>query len=119
MWSVARCDLGLSDEQFWRLTPRLWAALVARYEEQQDRDDWRCGQIAAIIANSNRNAKTRPQPFSVEEFMLRKSSRGPGARKSSPESMLTFLKQFASAHNAALADAHVPEQKPKRKSKRG
>ena len=41
-------------------------------------DEWlRTATVASIIANANRNAKVRPQPFRVEDFMPHVESPSP------------------------------------------
>lgn len=35
----------------------------------EERDDLRAGIIASVIANSNRNPKKRPRPFTPGDFM--------------------------------------------------
>ena len=61
-WSTARFHLGLSDEEFWRLTPRKLRLLRDRYEEQQARDEHSAGVIAAAIYNVMGRAETTLEP---------------------------------------------------------
>lgn len=35
LWAVARYDLGISEQEFWALTPRQFNLLVERHEEAQ------------------------------------------------------------------------------------
>ena len=59
LWSVGRYDLLLSEQEFWRLTPRLLYGLMKRWELEQERRDFRAGMIASTIANSSRVAFRR------------------------------------------------------------
>lgn len=43
MWSVARFDLGLAEPEFWRLTPRQYVALLARWERREEMANARAG----------------------------------------------------------------------------
>ena len=51
MWAVGRYDLGLTEEEFWGLTPRQYRALLDRHEEAQEWQDYRAGVIAATVVN--------------------------------------------------------------------
>jgi hypothetical protein len=48
IWSTARYDLGLTDEQFWRLTPRQYSYLLKRHRQKSEHEEL----LAAIIARS-------------------------------------------------------------------
>jgi hypothetical protein len=65
---VARIDLGLSDDEFWRLVPRQYAALLKRRREVNRRADLRAGIVAAVIANAHRGKDS--QPFRPKDFMV-------------------------------------------------
>ena len=60
--------LGWSPEQFWSCSlPELLAAWRG-YQEREQRDDFRAGMIIAMIANANRDAQKKPEPFAPEDF---------------------------------------------------
>lgn len=65
MWSFARQTLGLDSEEFWGLTPREFAALTERYQEQQELLNYRAGIAPAAVYNVNRSKRTDPliDPF--------------------------------------------------------
>jgi hypothetical protein len=68
--------LGLTDRQFYRLTPRQLHLLLDRHREQVDHQELLTGIIAAAVYNSSMN---RPkQPLSPKHFM-------PGYRRQRPE----------------------------------
>ncbi len=67
---MARIDLGLSENEFWELTPRQYRALLDRQRENRDwaeqRADMRAGVIAAAMFNSQGGIKgkaVRPDTF--------------------------------------------------------
>ena len=69
MWSFGRFVLGLTDKQFWHLTLAQFNALAKRYLGAEERQDWRAGQICAVIANVNRDPKKRTQAYEAKDFM--------------------------------------------------
>jgi hypothetical protein len=48
---MALYDFGLTEEQFWRLTPAQFGALSKRKDEENRHNDWRFGMIVSTIAN--------------------------------------------------------------------
>lgn len=60
--------MGLSDEDFWRLTPREFNALARAREAEQRNWDARFGLLAAILANAHRDPKKRAAPFEPKDF---------------------------------------------------
>lgn len=80
-------DLGLSDEQFWRSTPRVLSAVADRVR-QQDRDAWRrSAMVCAVIANANRDPKRRRKPYTEADFIGRDDGAKP-KKKKSPDELL-------------------------------
>lgn len=65
---MARFDLGLSDAEFWSMHPARYVALVRRWDWQQRRADARAAQVAATIANVNRDPEARPEPYELDDF---------------------------------------------------
>ncbi len=55
LWVLGRVDLGLSEEEFWRSSPRAVQLLMDRklelVEGEQMLDDLRFGKVLALIAN--------------------------------------------------------------------
>lgn len=79
-------DLGLSDEQFWRSTPRVLNALADRVG-RRDRDAWRrSAMVCAVIANANRDPKKRRKAYTESDFIGHDDSAKP--KKKSPEELL-------------------------------
>jgi len=60
-----RYDLGLGDEEFWRLTPRQYSALVERLEEQKRWESWQTGLICSTLANifAKKGHRLKPEDF--------------------------------------------------------
>jgi hypothetical protein len=61
MWSTAQIELGLSAAEFWQLTPRQFAALLARKREQLEYHELLMGVLAATIANYSFGAPKKPR----------------------------------------------------------
>ncbi len=61
-------DFGLSDEQFWKLTPAKFSALSGRHEHANRQSDLRAGFIGSVIANVNRDEAKKPDPYTAEDF---------------------------------------------------
>jgi hypothetical protein len=105
MWAVALYDLGRSEAEFWRWTPRQFFRLVRRHEEAQRRQDFRAGIIVATMANLHAPRKGNPwQPW---EFMPGLPQ--PVTREQTPEEQAAALLLLAAAFGAK--DERTPEQK--------
>jgi hypothetical protein len=51
-WSNARVYLGLTSEDFFRLTPRQYHLLMARYRDRREHEEFRLELIAGIISHT-------------------------------------------------------------------
>lgn len=60
--------LGLSNREFWSLTPREFNALVRQYEGAQRNWDARFGLLAALVANAHRDPKKKAAAFEPKDF---------------------------------------------------
>jgi hypothetical protein len=60
LWAIARYDLGLSGHEFGRLSYRTLDALLARLNTHREMEDFRFGQVCAIVANGLLPRKGRP-----------------------------------------------------------
>lgn len=58
----------MADEEFWRLTPRQFKALTDRLDESRQREDFRFGVLASVVANVNRDPKVRAEPWDPADF---------------------------------------------------
>jgi hypothetical protein len=86
--------LGLSDEQFWHLQPRQWAALLRAWQLEQKRLDARGALVCAVIANCNR---TKDSPiWGVKDFMPGEPEQE--APRRSPEEMLQTVMMLNAMH---------------------
>ena len=81
LWAIGRFDLGLSEQEFWRLTLRELAALLKRWRFDQERADWRAGMVASVIANIHRDRKRRSKPFTPQDFMPHQRRKKSGLQK--------------------------------------
>lgn len=71
MWSIARYDLGLSDVEFYSLTPRQFDALVKRRERDVVTTEFLFAQLTAAVVNFStcRPKETvHPRDFMPSEF---------------------------------------------------
>ena len=50
-WSNARVHLGLTDEQFFSLTPRQFSLLMDRHKEREELKEFLSAQVVAAIVN--------------------------------------------------------------------
>lgn len=67
LWAIGRYDLGLSDEEFWRLTPAQFAALCDRMEAEREHAEYCAALVASTVANCNRAEGV--EPFEPGLFM--------------------------------------------------
>lgn len=93
MWSVGRYDLHLTDEQFWRLTFKEWAALIKRYNLQYERDCSHAAMVCMVLAEINRDREKKREPFTIEDFMP-----GKGKRKQTTQEQNTAQMVAMSRH---------------------
>lgn len=75
MWAVGIYDLGLTNEQWERLTLRRYDALVKRFSNKLEREDLRIAKLSAVAYNANRVKRkgNNKRPWSVDDFMGRKT----------------------------------------------
>jgi hypothetical protein len=67
-WAIARHDLGLSDEEWLRMTPRHLHALRLRQEQKMQREELLVGIISSTVANNG--FRDHKRPITPESFML-------------------------------------------------
>jgi len=94
-------DLGLTDEEFWRLTPRELDALSKRTVARRDREDYQVALLCAVIANTA--PRRRKRPFKPEDFLPKRRAR----TRQTPEQMLRVIEML----NAALGGQDLRGQK--------
>lgn len=68
---MARVKLKLTTAEFRRSTLRELDLLLQVYNDELQEIDWHFGMVASVIANSNRDATARPEPYEPQDFMLR------------------------------------------------
>ena len=64
-------DFGLTNDQFWQLTPAQFAALSHRHEQRAKQEDLRTGIIASSLWNVARSicGASEGEPFTPQQFM--------------------------------------------------
>lgn len=60
--------MGWTPQQLWEATIPEFLLSWRGYQEQQKRADFRAGQIAQILANSNRDPQKTPDPWTAGDF---------------------------------------------------
>lgn len=61
--------MGLSDAEFWGLTLHELDVLALRWRQQQQRRDRPVAMLIQVMLNVNRDTKTRPYPFELDEIL--------------------------------------------------
>jgi hypothetical protein len=61
-------ELGVTEQRFWTMTPRMFHALHRRYWQGEKRADYRAGVVASLLANIHRDEKKRPTAYKPEDF---------------------------------------------------
>ena len=91
-WSVAVFDLGLTDKQFWKLTPAQFYALWERCLQSKQEADYRAGVVASMLYNIHRGKHPALDP---EDFFAslkqNKKKRAVRKREMSPEQMRQYM----------------------------
>lgn len=89
-WGIALYDLGLSEKQFWQLTPALLSVLCRRKVKEDRRRLANSALIAATLINLHR--PKGKQPVNIADII------GPDiaadSKEASPEELLTLMKIF-------------------------
>jgi len=93
LWSFARWNLGLSEDEFLDLTMAQYNALGKRYAEREEWLDYRTGLICSVLANINRDPK-KQKAFKPQDFMPQRKE----SKKQDPQDFLTQMRMW----NAAL-----------------
>lgn len=94
LWVIARVELGLSEADFWRSSPRGILRLLDRKREltefERTLDDLRFGKVLALIANLFAKAPVGRKGYEPSDFFpnLPESSK----REQTPEEMLRVMK---------------------------
>jgi hypothetical protein len=82
--------MGLRDDRFWALTPRLFRLLQDRWYEHERRQDRRAGEMVAAIYNVNRDPK-KSDIFKWDEFF---PGRSVARRQQTDEEMLMAMQMW-------------------------
>lgn len=61
-------DFGLTDEQFWNITPPQFSALSDRFDQNNRHQDFRTAQVMSMLANCHCRGKDDP-PYTPQMFM--------------------------------------------------
>lgn len=99
MWAIARYDLGLSEAEFWQLTPRLFEELSDRWKAAQARADRRAGEVVAMLYNINRDRKADPRGKAWDDWFPQEDRSEP----QTDDQMFAAMKMLALMQRARLA----------------
>ena len=69
MWSIGVYDYGLTDAEFWSMTPAQFYALGKRFDSDTKHQDLGFGIVSSVVANCNRDPKKKKKPFEPSDFM--------------------------------------------------
>ena len=61
--------LGLTLKEFWETDTAFLKKLQDAYIEREKKEDQRFAMLAMVIANANRNPKTKKSAYKIEDFM--------------------------------------------------
>lgn len=94
MLAAAVVDIGISVQEFWELTPREFDMLFDRCLDVEERMNRRFGQLCAVVANIVRDAKLKPEPYTIDDFAPKRiaQTRQVVEQKFSPDSLVALLK---------------------------
>jgi len=105
-----RYDVGLSEEEFWELTPAQYDLLAKRHidhekgkirleEAKLERSDYQAALICCVLANINRDKKKKPTPYKVDDFMPKVVEE---KKKQTPEEQFTIVKMLNAAFGGVV-----------------
>jgi hypothetical protein len=90
LWAIGVYDFGLTEDQFWALTPAQFSALSDRFDQHNMQLDFRAGIIASTMANTVRSEKT--PPFTPQMFMPNYTGEEAKTEEMSGDEILRHLK---------------------------
>lgn len=98
----------MTTREFLRLTPALFFELWQRWDEDQERLDYRAAQIVCVLVNANR-AKGKP-PAKIQDFMPKRDRKKTKEGKKPKQSV---AEQIAMARKITLAFGGTVKDKKK------
>jgi len=67
MWAIGRYDLGLTEQEFWKMTLRQFSLMVDRRnkrdEVERDRADFHAALICSVVASCHSKKSWKPKEF--------------------------------------------------------
>ena len=90
-WSFSRVNLGLSEQEFWSLTPREFRLLADEWCVAQKREAMNTAALMALIANCHKSADTTA--FKPEDFLAEAADKKRPIDLGEAFSILKHLKQ--------------------------
>lgn len=82
----------MTDAEFGRLTFAEFELLTQRLEKKREHDYLCGGIVAATVANTHRDAKSKPEPWSPFDFVLSGKKEAVKARVLTPEAQVDAFK---------------------------
>jgi hypothetical protein len=67
IWSCGRYDLGLTDEEFFQLTPRKLDALLKRHRRKTESTELLFAQLTSCVVNTG--FRSTEEPTKIRDFM--------------------------------------------------
>ena len=96
MLAFATVECGISEEQFWRLTPAKLSAIVAAKREQIKREDYRTGVLTMVVRGALGAKNAHPFDFFPQH---KDTSTGPGRGITSPDEVRKNFRAYIEAVN--------------------
>jgi hypothetical protein len=96
-WSYARVNIGLSDEEFFSLTPRKYKLLRLRHEELESKKELLNGLLCSVVANFSANGVE--EPLSAFDFMPSRMIRKTEPVSHEAEDLLLAMTLQATVYN--------------------
>lgn len=94
--------LGLTDDEFYALTPRQYQLLLDRHEERERHSEWMFGVLAATVANFSQGAPEKAlQPKDFPFLRLRDQEPATRNRRPQRQMVADKLRMFFTRKMAA------------------
>ncbi len=113
MWAAGLIDLGLTDAQFWELTPRQFKLLMERRLAMEDRQVFPTKVLATMFANAHRAKEREHSPYAMYDLFPPRGKpheNGNGAIRGPSEADIAAQIAMARAFTARMQAAKNHEE---------